>query len=78
MDLLFRSISKVRRSINPGLKIDGILMTMVDGRTNNARDIISALRESVGRNIRIYFFLKIFDISRRTYDRNLASHRKSD
>lgn len=54
MDLLFRSIAKVRRSINPDLKIDGILMTMVDGRTNNARDIIAALRENVGQRIRIF------------------------
>ena len=39
MDLLFRSIARVRRAINPELKIDGVLMTMVHGRTNNARDV---------------------------------------
>ena len=54
MDLLFRSIAKVRRSINPSLKIDGILLTMVDGRTNNAKEIIAALRGSVGQKIRIF------------------------
>lgn len=54
MDLLFRSIAKVRRSINPDLKIDGILMTMVDGRTNNARDVIASLRATVGQKIRIF------------------------
>ena len=37
LNLLIRSISMVRRQINPGLKVDGILMTMVDSRTNNAR-----------------------------------------
>lgn len=37
LNLLLRSIAKVKRSINPDLKIDGILLTMVDSRTNNAR-----------------------------------------
>ena len=37
LDLLMHSISQVKRQINPKLKIDGILMTMVDGRTNNAK-----------------------------------------
>ena len=54
MDLLFKSISKVKRSINPNLKIDGILMTMVDGRTNNARDVIRTLRDTIGKNIHIF------------------------
>ena len=45
MDLLFKSIAKVKRSINPDLKINGILMTMVDGRTNNAREVIITLRD---------------------------------
>ena len=54
LDLLLRSISKVKRSINPDLKIDGILLTMVDGRTNNAREIIESLRSTVGRSSRIF------------------------
>ena len=54
LDLLLRSISKVKRSINPNLNIDGILLTMVDNRTNNARDIIESLRGTVGQNIRVF------------------------
>ena len=54
MDLLFRSIARVRRAINPDLKIDGVLMTMVDGRTNNARDVTASLRATVGQKIRIF------------------------
>ena len=54
MDLLFRSIAKVKRSINPDLRIDGVLMTMVDGRTNNARDVTASLRATVGQKIRIF------------------------
>ena len=53
LDLLLHSISRIRRGINPNLQIDGILLTMVDSRTNNARDIISALRASVGQNINV-------------------------
>ncbi len=36
LNLLIRTISRVRRQINPKLKIDGILMTMVDGRTKRS------------------------------------------
>lgn len=54
LNLLLRSISKVKRSINPNLRVEGILLTMVDSRTNNAKDIISSLRESVGQNIRVF------------------------
>ena len=54
LNLLLHSVSKVKRSINPSLKIDGILLTMVDSRTNNARDIIEALRAGVGQNIRVF------------------------
>lgn len=51
--LLMKSITKVRRQINPKLKIDGILLTMVDSRTNNAKSIISALRET-GDSLRVF------------------------
>lgn len=54
LNLLLHSISKVKRSITPSLKIDGILFTMVDSRTNNAKDIIETLRDTVGQNIRIF------------------------
>ena len=54
LNLLLHSISKVKRSIHPNLKIDGILFTMVDSRTNNAKDIIETLCDTVGQNIRIF------------------------
>lgn len=53
-DLMMHSIARVKRQINPDLSIDGILMTMVDSRTVNARDIISELRETIGRDIRVF------------------------
>ena len=54
LDLLLHSIARIKRQINPDLKIDGILMTMVDSRTVNAREVTSALRESVGLNIKVF------------------------
>ena len=49
-----QSISKVKRQINPNLKIDGILLTMVNDRTNNAKDIISALRSGIGTVVPVF------------------------
>ncbi len=54
LDLLFRSVSQIRRSINPDLRIDGILLTMVDNRTNNARNIIASLKSTIGQNVRVF------------------------
>ena len=52
--LLLKSVTKVRRSINPKLTIDGILLTMVDRRTNNANEIIASLRESIGTQLHVF------------------------
>ncbi len=54
LNLLLHSIARVRKQINPKLRIDGILLTMVDSRTNNAKDIISSLRSSLGQNLRVF------------------------
>ena len=50
---LLGSIAKVKRQINPALRIDGVLLTMVDRRTNNAKEIAAALR-ATGGQLRIY------------------------
>ena len=43
LDLLLRTYSQVKRGINPNLKIDGILFTMVDARTVNDRTVIESI-----------------------------------
>ena len=53
LNLLLRSIFKVKRQINPDLKVDGVLLTMVDGRTNNAKEIISSLRQA-GNSLHVF------------------------
>ena len=54
LNLLLRSISKIKRQINPKLKIDGILFTMVDSRTNEAKEIMASLRNHYGEKIRVF------------------------
>ena len=51
---LIRSIDKVRTHTNENLKIDGILLTLVDGRTKLAHEVIDAIRENLGMKIRIF------------------------
>jgi len=54
LDLLLNSYAKVKRNINPGLKIDGILFTMVDSRTNNDRSVIDAMRKRSGTVLNVF------------------------
>ena len=46
LEQLLQTVSKVHRQLNPKLAIDGILLTMVDSRTNYAREISALLRET--------------------------------
>jgi chromosome partitioning protein len=54
LEQLLSTIGKVRRQINPRLNIDGILLTMVDSRTNFSKEIQTLLRESYGGQINIF------------------------
>lgn len=54
LEQLLQTINKVQKQINPKLRIDGILLTMVDARTNNAREISDLLRETYGSKIRVF------------------------
>lgn len=54
LEQLIRTIFKVKRQLNRKLKIDGILLTMVDMRTNHAKDIANKVREAYGANVEIF------------------------
>lgn len=54
MEQLIRTISNVKRKINPALEIAGILITMADMRTNYSREIIELLRSTYGEKLRIF------------------------
>ena len=45
---------KIKRQINPRLKIDGILLTLVDNRTNLAKSTVDAIRNNFGSVVKIY------------------------
>ena len=45
---LMESVERVRQSFNPGLEIEGILLTMYDDRTNLARQVLDDIRKHFG------------------------------
>lgn len=51
---LIKTISMVKRRLNRKLQIQGILLTMVDFRTNYARDIATRVHETYGSEIEIF------------------------
>lgn len=54
LEQLLQTINKVKRQINPKLRIEGILLTMVDGRTNYGREISTLIRDTYGGHIKIF------------------------
>lgn len=54
MTQLLQTVARVKRRINPALSIDGILLTLVDRRTNLAKSTSNTLKESFGEHIRIF------------------------
>ena len=54
LEQLIKTIGKVKRQINSKLEIEGILLTMVDSRTNYAKDISALLIENYGSRVRIF------------------------
>lgn len=54
MTQLIRTVSKVQTQINPALRVDGVLLTLADMRTNLAKATEISLRKNYGRVLRIY------------------------
>lgn len=51
---LLRTIATAKKQINPDLKIDGILITMTDARTNLSKHIANEVREAYGSHIKVF------------------------
>ena len=51
---LLKTINRVRKYINPRISIEGILLTMMDERTNYNREIAKMLSDTYGTDIRVY------------------------
>ena len=54
MTQLLKSINLVQQHTNKKLKVGGIVMTLVDARTNLAKEVIDAIRTHYGMYIRIF------------------------
>ena len=54
LEQLLQTMNKVKRQINPKLRIEGILLTMVDLRTNFAKEISTLIRDTYGSKLKVY------------------------
>ena len=51
---LIKTIGRVKKQLNPKLRIEGILLTMVDNRTNYARDISLMVYDTYSASIKVF------------------------
>ena len=54
LEQLLQTVGKVRRQINPKLKIEGIMLTMTDSRTNYGKQIDTLIRQAYGSKIKVF------------------------
>ena len=54
LEQLFATIMRIKKRINPALAFEGILLTMVDARTNYAREIMEMVRGNYGQRIPVF------------------------
>jgi len=54
LEQLLQTANKVRHQINRNLRIDGILLTMADSRTNYSKEVSSLLRSTYGSKIKVF------------------------
>ena len=62
LEQLLKTIGRVQRRLNKKLRIEGILLTMVDSRTNYARDISQLVVDSYSDQIRVFETLIPFSV----------------
>jgi len=51
LSLLLRTVDRVRRSFNPGLEVQGVLLTMFDRRNNLAQQVATDVRSFLGKRV---------------------------
>lgn len=54
LEQLLKTISRVKKRMNPDLQIAGIVLTMVDIRTNLSKSVMESIRENYGEHIKIF------------------------
>lgn len=51
---LIKTIGRVKRQLNPKLQFEGILLTMVDNRTNYAKDICQQVYDAYSSSVNVF------------------------
>lgn len=54
LELLLRTVGRVRKQLNPQLSVEGILINMLDRRATFTKDIISLIREHFGSKMKVF------------------------
>ena len=54
MTELVGTVHSIRQQINPKLKIEGILLTMTDSRTNYGKQISNLIRQAYGKHLKVF------------------------
>jgi chromosome partitioning protein len=54
MTQLFDTVALIKKHINPGLQIKGVLITLANMRTNLARNTLAIIKEAYGGSVRIF------------------------
>jgi chromosome partitioning protein len=54
LEQLLGTVARIQKRINPTLTVGGILLTMLDTRTNYAKDIIAALEANYGGVVNVF------------------------
>jgi chromosome partitioning protein len=54
VNTLFRTIALVQRDLNYGLRVRGVLLTMVDHRTVHSQQVVDVARSTISRKILVF------------------------
>lgn len=54
LELLLKTIFKIKKRINKKIEFEGILLTMFESRTNLSKDILNMIKDSYGEYIKVF------------------------
>jgi chromosome partitioning protein len=54
MELLLRTIFKLKKRVNTGIQFEGILLTKYEEKTNLSKKILKMINDSYGENIKVF------------------------
>ena len=69
---IIRTIGQVKKRLNRKIEIEGVLLTIVNGRTNIARDIMNKMEEAYGQHLKIFQTVIPESVKRQCYTRRMV------